>query len=128
MLAILLAVVTGLIVPSVLANVGALGSCFEGSCSYIAILAMMPLVAAVTWNSWRSWIKCWGQLSVAAGWTVLARVAATLTSGGVMAVLVFLTGFVFCAKSWTQARKEGRTVRSLFVHLPTMNMSPSERV
>lgn len=53
-LALALAVATGCVLAgAVLSSIGALGSCFEGSCGYVGSLVVTPVVALLTFVIWR---------------------------------------------------------------------------
>jgi hypothetical protein len=58
MQAFLVALLTSAIFTGFLSSLGFMGSCFEGSCGYAAILATIPLTL-VTFPFWRSFAQRW---------------------------------------------------------------------
>lgn len=115
MLAFGLALSTGVFFAALLANVGVLGSSFEGSSGYIAMLVVAPLLTAVAFPTWRWWIKRWGPLSRTGVWALVGGLVAALVIGSFGAAAVLGWAGIVAGRTLLRARASGQPLRPLFV-------------
>ena len=115
-LALALAVATGVLAGAVLSNIGALGSCFEGSCGYVGSLVVTPVVALLTFVIWRRWIRKWGPLTLIAVKGAIFGVFALFIIGLWASMIVAIAYGIAAVRLIVRARADRVPLRTLLLH------------
>jgi hypothetical protein len=79
MLAFFMSLVSSLLVSPLFAQLGTMGSCFEGGCGYVALFIATPVLTLMTFAFWRSWLKNASEGARLLLWTLTAFVGLLLT-------------------------------------------------
>lgn len=115
-LALALAVATGVLAGAILSRIGALGSCFEGSCGYVASFVVTPVVALLTFVIWRRWIRKWGPLTLIAVKGAMFGAFALLIIGLWASMIVVIAYGIAAVKLIVRARADRVPLRTLLLH------------
>jgi len=115
-LAFLLSLLGSFVVSELFANWGMLGSCFEGSCSYVAFYIVTPVLTLFSFLACKNWIKRWGPVSRTLGWTPIIIGVWMMMIGG--EIFFYLIVSCIVVKILLDIKKQivkGEPLRELFV-------------
>jgi hypothetical protein len=115
MQAIFVALVTSIGFTSFLSYLGLMGSCFEGSCGYTAILIAIPLTL-VTFPFWRYFAQRWANgLRILVWLPIVFLVSVLLFNSQIIIVGLMLTVLVWFGLEAWHIRKQGMPWKALFI-------------
>lgn len=125
MLAFFSSLFTASVIGALLAEAGALGSCFEGSCGYAASFIVTPILTLLMLPLWWLWVKRWGE-----GTRILVWMPITWMMSVFVSIYLIPIAFVWSAvclrRAFMRNRLSGLPTANLFIKpAPVLAKEPS---